>query len=446
MKVLLISANVCRDPYPVYPLGISVIAGALTEKGHTVEQFDIAPVYKNWREELEKAIHAFQPDMIGVGIRNIDTVNSLNDNEMNLLTLPLETARFCKEKSSVPLVLGGSAFSLLPDFLMENSGADYGVFGEGEEAICRLAESLEKGEKPAEKILHSQSYRQASAIYPKHIVDYYHKETHIIPIQTKRGCPFTCAYCGYPLLEGRDVRMRDCKEVIGDLQSLYERYPDALLYITDAVFNDSGGLFRELLRMMKKQSLKFPFTAFLTPHLLTESDVALLKDCGMIATEVGIDAASDTTLKGLGKNFTFQESVDCCNLLTEYEVSVMTNLMFGGPGETYATIDEGISNVLSMKNVHSMIFSGIRVIPNTPLYDIALKQGVLPENWDGYDEFYYFSPDITSGELDRKLRDAFAGVKYCIYPPQQRRRELQMIHRLGYLKMHAWKSGQTGQS
>ena len=39
-KILLISTNTTTEPYPVYPLGMSVIATALTQAGHTVKQFD----------------------------------------------------------------------------------------------------------------------------------------------------------------------------------------------------------------------------------------------------------------------------------------------------------------------------------------------------------------------------------------------------------------------
>ena len=32
MKVLLISANTLKEPYPVYPLGLDYVAGAIAER------------------------------------------------------------------------------------------------------------------------------------------------------------------------------------------------------------------------------------------------------------------------------------------------------------------------------------------------------------------------------------------------------------------------------
>ena len=40
MKVLLISANVTLSLYPLYPLGVSIIAAVLTKAGHEVKQAD----------------------------------------------------------------------------------------------------------------------------------------------------------------------------------------------------------------------------------------------------------------------------------------------------------------------------------------------------------------------------------------------------------------------
>ena len=73
MRILLISVNQCTDPYPVYPLGMGIIARVLTDAGCEVIQKDIL-VHK--MEGIETALKETSFDMIGISIRNIDTVNS----------------------------------------------------------------------------------------------------------------------------------------------------------------------------------------------------------------------------------------------------------------------------------------------------------------------------------------------------------------------------------
>ena len=85
MRLLLTAANLCTDPYPVYPLGMSVIAKALADAGHTVRQFDALADGLN---TLPETIRSFRPDAIGVSIRNLDTVNSRSP-EKDLLKTPL---------------------------------------------------------------------------------------------------------------------------------------------------------------------------------------------------------------------------------------------------------------------------------------------------------------------------------------------------------------------
>jgi len=76
-RVLLISTNLATTPYVVYPLGMAVIARALNDSGHQVEQFDILAA-ENDTEILKKMIAGFNPDFICFSLRNIDNTDSLS--------------------------------------------------------------------------------------------------------------------------------------------------------------------------------------------------------------------------------------------------------------------------------------------------------------------------------------------------------------------------------
>ena len=73
-KVLLISSNTAREPYPVYPLGMAVLASALSARGHTVCQYDFLVTEQSERL-LQKTLSEFEPDYIGISLRNIDNAN-----------------------------------------------------------------------------------------------------------------------------------------------------------------------------------------------------------------------------------------------------------------------------------------------------------------------------------------------------------------------------------
>ena len=437
MKILLISANMTRDPFPVYPLGAATIAAALQERGHEALIYDpMAEQEKSPYPGLEKILRSFQPGLIGLAIRNVDSINRLSD-DTNMLAPAMELSAICKRLApDIPLVLGGGGFTLAAAPLMKLCHADYGITGPGEHVLPALIRDLEQGKIVPRGLLHGNAPESVprSAVYPEELIRFYNNETHMIPVQTKRGCPFQCVYCSYPALEGRCMRFRSPADVAAEMKRIGEKCPGVMIFITDSIFNDPAGEYEKLLDELDGT---VPFAAFLTPYRLTRPLIQKLAEKGMISAELGVDGACDRTLQGLGKNFTFREAAEAAEELQSAGISVTANFLFGGPGETMETVEEGIANIQSLgrKNMTSVIFSGVRILPHTPLYSLAEKYQMIPENWDPSDELYYLEPGLDPAVLDQRLSDAFASDAHCIYPPHSRRDALAKIHKFGFAKL-----------
>ncbi len=73
-KLLFVSANRYVNPYPVYPLGISYLYTYLSGR---LLHYDIRIVDFNLHtpESFRNYLTDFQPDYIGLSLRNIDDVN-----------------------------------------------------------------------------------------------------------------------------------------------------------------------------------------------------------------------------------------------------------------------------------------------------------------------------------------------------------------------------------
>ena len=69
-KVLLINPNRCVVPEAVFPLGLAHVNAALQEAGHETRILDFLAD----PQPLESALREFQPDFVGVSLRNIDNV------------------------------------------------------------------------------------------------------------------------------------------------------------------------------------------------------------------------------------------------------------------------------------------------------------------------------------------------------------------------------------
>jgi radical SAM superfamily enzyme YgiQ (UPF0313 family) len=432
MKIFLIASNIAESPYAVFPLGISIIANCLINDNHNVQQYDYLQSGKNL-DSLSKQIDKFAPDIIGISIRNIDNVNILN--EQNYLSAVKDIIQAIRLIYTGKILLGGSGFSLLPEAILKITKADYGFVGEGENTIRKFITNMEKGILPSNKIIYadsSQNNSMFSGHYNKEILNFYLKHGNMAPVQTKRGCLNNCVYCTYPFLEGRSIRNRPIQSVIKDIKTLTDEFGAKMIFFTDSVFNDTERNYIKLLKEMQKQNINTPWTGFITPSGLNESDVQLMKETGLIAVELGADAATDLTLKRMGKKFTFADIVSACEIFDKYQISTALYYMIGGPGETKETVMQGIENIKSIKKAVSFIFMGIRILPNTPLELTARKENIIPKGSDLLNSIYYISPNIEKEWLEQTLTEAFKNERNYLFPPDSHERLLKVIHKLGY--------------
>ena len=122
MRVFLISSNVANTPYSVYPLGLSMIAASVKNARHTVQQFDFLASNRSFAA-LTEAITGFNPEIIGISIRNIDNVNLLN--EQRYIDTVQNIVREIRKASAAKIILGGSGFSIMPEKILETVGAAF---------------------------------------------------------------------------------------------------------------------------------------------------------------------------------------------------------------------------------------------------------------------------------------------------------------------------------
>ena len=433
MKILLISSNTATSPYPIYPLGLSIIAAALTAAGHDVLQVDF--LQKNTSlDAITAEIVNFNPELIGISVRNIDNVNLMNEQYYIETVRNIVTA--IRNVSKSKIILGGAGFSLLPELILKETGADFGIIGEGESLVVNFANNAAKGIYPGKCLIGPETRLFGtdlpSAQYDEQLLQYYLHSGNIASVQTKRGCACNCVYCSYPILEGSRIRKRDSRFVVDDIELLRDKHQTKYIFFTDSVFNDAEGAYLEVIDEMIRRRVNIPWTGFFKPKGLNDELVEKMKQTGLMAVEIGSDAASNITLQKLGKGFSFQNIVECNDLFVRHEINTSHFFMFGGPGETEETVFEGIENIKSLKKCVIFIFMGIRILPNTALARIAIKDNVLSAGNNMLKPVYYISPAIQKGWLEKTLTDAFANIRHCIFPPDTLDSSLRALHKLGY--------------
>lgn len=98
----------------------------------------------------------------------------------------------------------------------------------------------------------------------------------------------------------------------------------------------------------------------------------------------------------------------------------MPQFMFGGPGETLATIEETVRFMRRFKPVMMQGSLGGRVYPLAPLRARAIADGLVAPDDDLLDPCFYVAPGLQADEVARRLmtfrpRRLPAAGQWCRY-------------------------------
>jgi len=411
MKVLLVSANTLREPYPVYPMGLDYVAGAIAEN-HQVQIVDMNSL--GGYDSLATVIKAFLPDVIGLSLRNIDNID--NTDPRGFIGQYRTIVEVIRKHSDARLILGGSGFTIFPAETIKALNADYGVIGEGER-LALLLRAIEKREDPgkipgvitptvSKSLPEPYEGKITRMINPNPAnLQFYLQNGAMLNLQTKRGCPFKCIYCTYPHIDGHHLRLMDPEETADaalKLQASGAKY----FFITDSVFNADCAHSLAVARAFKKNGVSIPWCAFFAPLKQPEDYFRILAEAGLTHVEFGTDSLSNPVLASYRKPFRDQQVFEIHQAAIDAGLYVAHYFLMGGPGENPQTLQETLTRAGGLEKSALFFFCGMRIYPGTALYEIAVKEGQIQKGANLLEPFFYRSPLIDSDEILRQVRQA----------------------------------------
>jgi len=269
-------------------------------------------------------------------------------------------------------------------------------------------------------------------LWKKDLIEFYVSQSGMVNLQTKRGCPYSCSYCVYPSLEGKRFRFREPEAVIDDLERLQTVYNVDTVFFTDSVFNDPGGQYLELADRIILSGLKIRWAAYFRPEGIGYKELEQLKRSGLYAMEVGTDAGCDETLASLKKGFHFEDVIEFNNACIKAEIPSAHFFIFGGPGETEKTLNEGLKNIGLLEKSVVFAYSGARILPGTDLYLRAIREGLLSQKSPLLRPVYYFSPQIDIETMNRTIERESRGHRGFIFPPDKGKMMISAMNTLGH--------------
>ncbi len=437
-KLLLVSANQYAEPSPVYPLGISYLEAYLKEKSPEldIQLFDFnVSSHADFAEQLQK----YKPDYVGISLRNIDDVNIYRQESfIGHYSAIIQTIRTYGRST---IIIGGPGYSIYPRLLFEHLKPDFAVYGEGEECLWSLLKALENktGYAAIEGLVYTKNNTtqvndkkrycpDPKVCFDAKLLDFYWKQGGMLNIQTKRGCPYQCVYCTYPLIEGATVRTLDAATVADTLADLYFNQNIDYVFFTDSVFNINNAYNLELAERIISKKMNLKWGGYFNFANIDEKLLRILQQAGLAHIEFGTDSLCDATLKNYNKPFTVADIFETSKLCNRLKIDCAHFLILGGYGETEDTLNETFENSKKIERTVFFPFVGMRIYPGTKLHARAVQENKISKDDNLLKPAYYLSDFVDPALLKKKAKKT---GRPWIFPDEDMSGQMQRLRSRG---------------
>lgn len=419
MRVLLIQSPSVEGmaQEKVYPIGIVSLAGYLKKARHEIAILDMN-LESNPFGALREKLLDFEPGAVCISLRNIDPLGNKTASLVPHFSVVVRMA--VAVRPGAWIIAGGTGFSLFPERLMrELPEIHYGIIGEAEQSLPALLSSLDnppplkglcmrKGDKirttapsrafdmagyrpPDRRLLDPSRYLDINSYVPA------------IGIETKRGCPFACAYCVYPRLQGKKMRCRPAKSVADEMEALHKEYGIGRFHFTDPVANIPNGHLEEICGEIIRRKLEIKWDGFMREDHLSEKNASLFVQAGCECFSFSPDGLCRESLKVLGKGLREADILRAARIAAGTEALSVYHFMVNVPGETEETCEKGIRMLERIYDLHSVkrnlgtvVLNNIRILPGTRIAERALEEKVITEKTDLLYPVYFNPPPFDS--------------------------------------------------
>jgi len=389
---MLTLINTNRMTPPIGPLGVEYVAGAAARAGASVDVVDLC-LADDPDAALADAFSRREPRLVGLSFRNVD--DCFWPSAQSFLPELKRTVDRLRELTAAPIVLGGVGFSIFPERIVERSGCDFGIRGDGEAAIGHLLDEL-GGKRRFDRVPGLVWRRDGEVVsngpaWPEPLslptardaIDNaaYFRRGGQAGVETKRGCNRGCIYCADPLAKGTALRLREPAEVADEVASLLARGVD-VLHTCDSEFNvpveHARAVCDELIRRGLGQRVRWYTYMAVLPF---DEDLAdRMRRAGCVGINFTSDAAAECMLQCYRQSHRREDIARAVGLCRAHGMAVMLDLLLGGPGETPETLAESIAFFKQVEPDCVGAALGMRIYPGTGAAEVVAAEGPMADN------------------------------------------------------------------
>ena len=421
MRVLLIATNqtdryMDRMAVRPIPMGLAYVAAHIDTTRHGLHVLDCM-FSADARQEATAAVRHFQPEIIGLSLRNLDNQSYLNP--VWYLPAVRDLIDHLRSLCTATIVCGGPAFSILPMACFEYLTPDLGLAGDATASFARLVDRLEVGApytdlpglvygEGGQTVVREAHFTESFQTPPRFdLLDLqrYDKAGFGIGVVNKLAPYYYPTADGKGQLNGANWRIRPAAAVVDEVRRLQHDYGIRKVFFIDSGFNLPLLQAKELCQALLQAGLRIRWNSYLQLGECDAELIALMRRAGCSLALLPGTAGYAATDTALGEHL--EQLSRLTSLCHQEELPFTLSMNFGNPGETRVTVEQKLAFLRQVTPAFATLRVATRILPQTPLARQALEEGVIRGEADLLRPTFYLAAGVRAWLVDH-LRDAVA--------------------------------------
>ncbi|MBI3325155.1 MAG: cobalamin B12-binding domain-containing protein [Nitrospinae bacterium] len=416
MRILLLATNrhdrlMSRMHAQPLPIGLAYVAGHVDQHRHTLKVLDLMFAGDDYLSEVETTVRAFQPDLVGISIRNLSNHSYLDPQwQLPIAKAVIERIR---ATSQATIVCGGPAFSILPRECFAYVEPDLGITGDAGETFAELADRLHMGD-PSYLDLPGLVYREGDQVMyngmrssskfskPPRLEDLdmakYREAGFGIGVLTKlSGFYYPAGESDVQREDGAWRVIRPIGDVVTEVRQMEQRFGLRKIFFIDNCFNIPLAHAKALCRALMDADLKLHWNTALAPYSCDAELVGLMKQAGCALVLMG--AVRGDSHDGPALDERLAPIFNTCRLCEDGGLHYTISLVFGEPGETRETVERKLEWLRGLKPAIANLRVGESILPGTAVAAKALGEGLIADERELIRPTFYLAAGVRDWML-----------------------------------------------
>jgi radical SAM superfamily enzyme YgiQ (UPF0313 family) len=315
------------------------------------------------------------------------------------------------------VVAGGPLFTTGHE---EFEGVDHFVLGEAEVTLAPFVKDLTEGHPQHIYTSDERPDISQTPVPMWSLIDMKHYSA--MNLQYSRGCPFDCEFCDIIVLNGHVPRTKDSRQMIAELDAVYERgWRGSLFIVDDNFIGNKRKLKTETLPVMVAWSKerKYPFLFYTEASINLADDEELMElmvQAGFNRVFIGIETPNDDSLVECNKvQNRNRDLAGAVKKIQRHGFEVMGGFILGFDNDPVSIFSKQIHFIQNSGIVTAMV--GLLNAPNgTKLHNRLKKENRLVNNFTG--DNTDFSINFIPKMKYETLLAGYKNVLDTIYSPR----------------------------